>query len=178
MIHPSAEPCERGSAGGFFALKGRGALFCAGGEGTAFDGALFRADAKKRYSALWDSELCAGERVQPAGYRPARAFARAGSGGGTMRFYCGVLCSVYACRCISIGALCVRFTPAVAFLLERFVFGLRLPLHFYWSALCLITPAVCRVRAKQEGLRNASFLFRVGRDRHSCILGCCAVIGL
>ena len=34
-------------------------------------------------------------------------------------------------RCGSIAALCVRFTPAVAFLLERFVFGLRLPLHFY-----------------------------------------------
>ena len=29
------------------------------------------------------------------------------------------------------------------------------------------TPAVCRVRAKQDGLRQAAFLFRAGRDRLS-----------
>ena len=45
----------------------------------------------------------------------------------------------------------------------------------YWAARrCVsiamsrvrLTPAVCRESAKQDGLRNAAFLFRAGRDRH------------
>ncbi len=68
-----------------------------------------------------------------------------------MQLCCGVERSVYVCCCISIGAFCAR-----------------------------LTPAVCRVRAKQDGLRQAAFLFRAGRDRLSmfsdgaglsCILG-------
>ena len=38
---------------------------------------LFRADAKKRCLLSYDRELCAGEMLQPAGYRPAQAFLRA-----------------------------------------------------------------------------------------------------
>ena len=71
--------------------------------------------------SLYDRELCAGERIQPAGYRPAQAFVRAGvwrRGGGS-----------------SIAALCVR-----------------------------ITPAVCRMSAKQDGLQQVAFLFRRGSE--------------
>ena len=42
--------------------------------------ALFRADAAMRCSASWDSELCAGEMLRLAGYRPAVAWVRAGVG--------------------------------------------------------------------------------------------------
>ena len=48
-----------------------------------------------------------------------------------MQLCCGVERSVYVCCCISIGAFCAR-----------------------------LTPAVCRVRAKQDGLRDVAFLFR------------------
>ena len=46
------------------------------------------------------------------------------------------------------------------------------------SVLCSITPAVCRIAPN----RTACDMFRsysaVGRDRHSCVLGCRVVIGL
>ena len=50
-------------------------------------------------------------------------------------------------RCGSVAAFCVRL-----------VTGRR----FYWSVLRSITPAVCRLSAKQDGLRYVSFLFRRG----------------
>ena len=54
---------------------------------------------------------------------------------------------------------CVRFTPVM---------------RFSRNVLRSITPAVCRLSAKQDGLRNAAFLFRHGpgspvtRSRMSC----------
>ena len=66
-----------------------------------------------------------------------------------MRFYCGVLCSVHT-----------RHT----FLLGGPAFGSRLSLF-----LC---------QEKRDGLRYLAFLFHAGRDRHSCVLGCRAVIEL
>ena len=47
-------------------------------RGVNFYQALFRADAAMRWLFLWDRELCAGEMLRSAGYRPARAFVRAG----------------------------------------------------------------------------------------------------
>ena len=91
-----------------------------------FEGARRRAaviaDAAACGAVSWDSESCAGEMLQPAGYRPAGAWVRAGAGlrgaGGSvgmscvrfalvLRFWRGVLCSIYARR---------------AFLLECFAF--------------------------------------------------------
>ena len=66
-----------------------------------------------------------------------------------MRFYCGVLCSVHT-----------RHT----FLLGGPAFGSRLSLF-----LC---------QEKRDSLRYLAFLFHAGRDRHSCVLGCRAVIEL
>ena len=64
---------------------------------------------------------------------PAGAWVRAGG------------CS--ARRCGSVAALCGRFTSAM---------------RSCWNVLCSITPAVCRMSAKQDGLRNVEFLFRRG----------------
>ena len=64
-----------------------------------------------------------------------------GAGGAAIRFYWDAWRS---------------FTSAVTFLLGRFMFV---------YACCLPQ------RAKQDGLRDRAFLFRVGRDRHSCVLG-------
>ena len=50
-------------------------------------------------------------------------------------------------RCGFVAAFCVRL-----------VTGGR----FYWSVLRSITPAVCRLSAKRDGLRYVSFLFRRG----------------
>ena len=91
-----------------------------------FEGARRRAaviaDAAACGAVSWDSESRAGEMLQPAGYRPAGAWVRAGAGlrgaGGSigmscvrfalvLRFWRGVLCSIYARR---------------AFLLECFAF--------------------------------------------------------
>ena len=63
-----------------------------------------------------------------------------GAGGAAIRFYWDAWRS---------------FTSAVTFLLGRFMFV---------YARCLPQ------RAKQDGLRDRAFLFRVGRNRHSCVL--------
>ena len=55
-------------------------------------------------------------------------------------------------QCGSIAAIGVRFTPDAAFLLECLALGSRL---------------LFDASAKQDGLRNAPFLFRAGRDRLS-----------
>ncbi len=76
-----------------------------------------------------------------------------------MRFCCGVLYLVH-----------VRYTV----LLWRFMFGVRpicgsvaafcswftSGIRFYCGVLCSITPAVCRLCAKQDGLRDVAFLYR------------------
>ena len=49
-----------------------------------------------------------------------------------------------------------------AVLSECFMFGSRRSLRFSRGVLCSITPAVCRVSAKQDGLRYVAFLFRRG----------------
>ena len=46
------------------------------------------------------------------------------------------------------------------------------------SVLCSITPAVCRMSAKQDGLRYVPFLFRRVEIAISAFSGCRAVIGL
>ena len=76
------------------------------------------ADAAACGAVSWDSESRAGEMLQPAGYRPAGAWVRAGAGlrgaGGSvgmscvrfalvLRFWRGVLCSSCACHTFSIG---------------------------------------------------------------------------
>ena len=48
---------------------------------------------------------------------------------------------------ISVGMSCVRLTPAP---------------RFCWDVLRSITPAVCRMSAKQDGLRDVTFLFPRG----------------
>ena len=62
-----------------------------------------------------------------------------------MRFLSPRLPSVYARRCGSVAALCTRFTSGI---------------RFYCGVLRSITPAVCRLCAKQDGLRDVAFLFR------------------
>ena len=82
------------------------------------------ADAAACGAVSWDSESRAGEMLQPAGYRPAGAWVRAGGGwsAGRGRFCWNVLRSVRArfevlarrlvfdlCpACVSIGMSCVR----------------------------------------------------------------------
>ena len=62
-----------------------------------------------------------------------------------MRFLSPRLPSVYARRCGSVVAFCTWFTSGI---------------RFYCGVLCSITPAVCRLCAKQDGLRDVAFLFR------------------
>ena len=95
---------------------------------------IFRADAKKRYSALWDRELRAGEKLRLAGYRPARAWGRTGVWRRAMRFCCRVLRLVHACRS--------------AFLLECFAF----------DHACLFS----FVRKRETACGMLRFLFRRG----------------
>ena len=122
--------------------------------------AFVRADAKRRYSALQARESRAGEMLQPAGYRPAGAWVRAGAGlrgaGGSigmscvrfalvLRFWRGVLCSSCACH---------------TFLLEcllRLIYACRAAF-----SECLVFDHACCMPhdAKQDGLREAAFLFR------------------
>ena len=95
--------------------------------------AYVRADAKRRCSASWDRESRAVAALRPAGYSSGRGdCARGGCSAG---------------RCGSLGMSCTRS---------------RLPLRFSRGVLCSIRPAVCRVSAKQDGLRYVAFLFRRG----------------
>ena len=128
--------------------------------------------------------------LQPAGYRPAGAWVRAGAGlrgaGGSvgmscvrfalvLRFWRGVLCSIYARRaflgmfCVHSRLLCgsgaasrVRPVPVIRFLLEcllRLIYACRAAL----SECLVFVHACCLTRcAKQDGLREAAFLFRRG----------------
>ena len=67
-------------------------------------------------------------------------------------------------RCSSIAVSCVRFTPAI---------------RFYWEVLRSAHACLFSFVRKRE---TACDMFRscsaVGRDRHSCVLGCRAVIEL
>ena len=120
------------------------------------------ADAAACGAVSWDSESRAGEMLQPAGYRPAGAWVRAGAGlrgaGGSvgmscvrfalvLRFWRGVSCSSCACH---------------TFLLEcllRLIYAFRAAL-----SECLMFDHACCLPhgAKQNGLREAAFLFRRG----------------
>ena len=104
-------------------------------------GALFRADAKKRHSASWGRELRAGEGLRLAGFSSGRRACARGD------------CP--ARRCGSVATFCLRFTPVM-----RFSRNVLRSVH----ACCLT------LSAKQDGLRYLAFLFRAGRDRHSCVL--------
>ena len=57
--------------------------------------------------------------------------------------------------CVSIGMLCVRFTPA---------------LRFCWNALRSVHACCLTHSAKQDGLRNVAFLFRRGRTADLYVL--------
>ena len=72
--------------------------------------------------------------------------------------------------CTSIGMFCLRFTPVIAVLLQRFAFGSRLSLQFCCNVLPSVHACCLTLSAKQDGLRYLAFLFRAGRDRHSCVL--------
>ena len=85
------------------------------------------------FASLYARELWAGAMLCLAGFSSGRSL---GARGG---------CS--ARRCGSVAALCGRFTSAM---------------RSCWNVLCSITPAVCRMSAKQDGLRNVAFLFRSG----------------
>ena len=69
----------------------------------------------------------------------------------------------------------MRFCSGVVFVDGRCVLGRQ---HSYCSVLRSVHACCLTHSAKQDGLRNLSFLFRVGRDRHSYVLECCTVIGL
>ena len=97
---------------------------------------MFRADAKKRYWAVYVSESCAGERLRLAGYRPARAWVRAYRA---------------AERGGSNAAVCVRLMGVVCFLLERFAL----------DHACLFS----FVRKRETACGRLRFYSAVGRDR-------------
>ena len=123
--------------------------------------------------------------LQPAGYRPAGAWVRAGGGwsAGRGRFCWTVLRSVRArfevlarrlvfdlCpACVSIGMFCVHsrlLCGSGAASCVRSMPGVR----FYWNVLCSFTPAVCRMAPNRTAcgmLRSSS---AVGRDRWACVL--------
>ena len=119
-------------------------------------GALFRADAKKRHSASWGRELRAGEGLRLAGFSSGRRACARGD------------CP--ARRCGSVAACCTWIVSVIAVLLQRFAFGSRRLCGSLEMSCVRFTPAVCRISAKQDGLRYLAFLFRAGRDRHSCVL--------
>ncbi len=68
----------------------------------------------------------------------------------------------------------LRLIRAFAFrhvlLLECFAFGSRLSLQFCCNVLPSVHACCLTLSAKQDGLRYLAFLFRAGRDRHSCVL--------
>ena len=92
---------------------------------------LFRADAKRRYFALQDRELCAGERLRLAGFSAGTGVgarggwaARVGFGmrnwGAGMRVFgdavlAGRLALGLPCHCGSVAAFDIRFTLSVWF---------------------------------------------------------------
>ena len=43
-------------------------------------------------------------------------------------------------------------------------------MYFYWNVLPSAHACCLTLSAKQDGLRYLAFLFRAGRDRHSCVL--------
>ena len=98
---------------------------------------MFRADAATRCSASWDSELCAGEMLRSAGYRPAPAF---GARGG-----------LAAGRGGSVAALCVWFTTAMRFCWKvlRLVHDCR---AFLLECLRSITPVSFPLSGKERRL--------------------------
>ena len=131
-------------------------------ERRVYARALFRAGAKMRACALQDRELRAGAMLRLAGFSAGRSVcARGGCSAGQSE---------------SIAAFCVRIMTGArfyrnvlrsdhahrAFLSECLAFGSRLS-HVSIGMSCVqITPAVCRMSAKQDGLRYVPFLFRRG----------------
>ena len=88
-----------------------------------------------------------------------------------MRFYWDVFRLSYArhtflSKCLACGSIqmsCVRSAPVI---------------RSYRYVLRSITPAVCRIAPNRTACDMLRSYSAVGRDRHSCVLGSCAVIGL
>ena len=147
----------------------RAGLFCA---------ALLCADAKKRYSASRGVNCGLAWRLCPPDIVSAEAFVRAGvvlRGDVVLlrRSAFDHVCCTFLSECFAFGSclICgsiaapyVRFTPAI---------------RFYWEVLRSAHACLFSFVRKRE---TACDMFRscsaVGRDRHSCVLGCRAVIGL
>ena len=77
-----------------------------------------------------------------------------------VRFYWDVLCS-FAPIIRSYRDVLCSITPII---------------RSYRDVLCSITPAVCRIAPNRTACDMLRSYSAVGRDRHSCVLGCRAVI--
>ena len=94
-----------------------------------------------------------------------------------MRFYRNVFRLSHACHAFLSECLaCGSYLSYVSLEMSRV--RLISVMRSSRNVLCSITPAVCRIAPT----RTACGMFRsysaVGRDRHSCVLGCRVVIGL
>ena len=73
----------------------------------------------------------------------------------------GMSCVCSRPSCVPFGMSCVCSRPSYVSLGMSCVRS-RLSLRFPRGVLCSLTPAVCRLCAKQDGLRDVAFLFRRG----------------
>ena len=139
-----------------------------------------RAGAKRRECGLYDRELSAGAAFVLAGFSAGTGVcARGGTAAGNSE------CGVWNAKLKRDGRMEKRRRPAIAenpFHTLRFMFrSIRVQASGnLLQRFTRLTPVVCRVSAKQDGLRQAAFLFRAGRDclstfsdgaGLSCILG-------
>ena len=82
------------------------------------------------------------------------------------------------CRsCSSIGMFYVRLMPVMRSC-WNVVCSFAPIIRSYRDVLCSITPAVCRIAPNRTACDMLRSYSAVGRDRHSCVLGCRVVIRL
>ena len=125
--------------------------------------ALLRADAKRRCSASWDRESRAVAALRPAGYSSGRG--DCARGGCSARRWGSLAGGCLSCagravlsECPAFDHACLCGFLAVSYVRSRLLF-----------AACAPNRTACGM------FRSCS---AVGRDRHSCVLGCRAVIEL
>ena len=112
------------------------------GVGIRAEPALFRADAATQWFVPWAGKLWAGEGLRLAGCSSGTGIVRAGA--------------------------VLRGDEA---LWRRFASGVRL-LYVSIGMFCVrITPAVCRIAPNRTACDRFRSYSRVGRDRHSRVLG-------
>ena len=114
--------------------------------------------------------------LRPAGFSSGRGdCARGGMFCGAVRFCRNVFRPVHAGHAFLLG--CFSFVLCRSYVSIGMFFVCLMPvIRSYRYVLRSITPAVCRIAPNRTACDMLRSYSAVGRDRHSCVLGCRVVI--